>query len=422
MKSSTERSIQGVSLPGAGARQEWLFGPNRGSKLAEAGQLEPEKGAYLLGAKDVVFVPLWINTPDPMLWDKLVRMELEQLKLEIATEAGCVYQYRVVAEEGARRQMAAAVIVPEALDRLPEDVDWARYDLAAQYLPLPRDGMVICREENEWTLLFSKGGKLSYLHPLGRGTLDEDVMQEAFCISLRLREQSLVAERHSVHLWDRDPERDSAVQLLERWFGVAVERMDPPAPTLPSTPDRPGTAAMFEPPETARRRQRSQRRAAVVRALAAATAFYGAIVIGGWIYLHHRESALSAREAELAELMPDASRMQQIQGTWQELKDALEPDAYPWEIFHQCAVLLPSQGVRLTHFEINGPRLVVRGEASTTAQAIQYRNALLNATTLAQYQWESPKPEILPDNRAKFQAFGVIRSAASASQSSNETK
>ena len=126
--------------------------------------------------------------------------------------------------------------------------------------------------------------------------------------------------------------------------------------------------------------------------------------------------------------MPDATRIQQIQSVWGALKDSVEPDSYPWEIFHQCAVLLPAHGVRLTHFEVNGPRLVVRGEASTTAHAIQYRNALLNAPTLAGYQWESPKPEILPDNRAKFQAFGVIRGASEGAGatgtklSSNETK
>lgn len=406
-KASADKPVQGVSMPGADARQEWLLASTRGSRLMETGQCEPDRTAYLVGAKDVIFVPVWINSPDPALWDKLVRMELEQLKIEVATDAGCLYQFRVVSEDGARRQIEAAVLTPEALERLPLEADWARYDLAAHFLPLPRDGLVIYREEGDWTAAFSKGGRLAYLHPLGRGPLDADSIQEAFCISLRLREQGMLAPDHSVHLWDRDPERDDAVRLLEQWFGVAVERSDPPAPV----PDRHPAAATFDPPEAARRRQRRQRRGAVVRVLATLTAFYGVIILGGWVYLYQREVKISGREAELEERMPDATRMQRIQSAWEELKDAVEPDIYPWEVFHQCALLLPPQGVRLTHFEINGPRIVIRGEASTTAQAIQYRNALLNAASLATYQWESPKPEILPDNRAKFQAFGLIRTA-----------
>lgn len=425
MKASSEKPVQGVSLPGADKRQEWLFGSGRTAKPAGEGQLEPERGAYLIGARDVISVPMWINSPDSALWDKLVRMELEQLKIDIAAELGCLYQFRVVAEDGARRQVAAAVLTPESLERLPQDQDWARFDLAAHYRPLPRDGMVVLQEEGEWSLAFSKDGKLVYLHPLGRSPLDGDAIQESYCLALRLRDQGMVAPFHSVHLWDLSPEQDEATRLLAQWFGVAVERSEPPAPVLDRAP---GSATAFDPPEVARRRALRQRRSAVVRALAAMTAFYGMLIVGGWLYLHQREQAIRGREARLAELMPDASRMQQIQSHWEDLKDAVNPDRYPWEIFHQCAVLLPSQGVRLTHFEINGPRLVIRGEASTTAHAIQYRNALLNATTLAQYQWESPKPEILPDNRAKFQAFGVIRGAAGSPEtngttlSANETK
>ena len=411
-------------MPGEGGRQAWSFSSGRASKPVESGDLDPEKAAFLVAAKDVISIPIWINSPDPALWDKLVQMELEQMKIDVSTDVGCIYQFRVVAEEGARRQIEAAVLTPEGLERVPKDERWARYDLAAHFQPLPRDGMVFYREEGEWTLAFTKKGRLVYLHPLGRGPLDQDAIQEAFCLALRLREQGMLEAKQTIHLWDRDPQSLESARLLEQWFGVAVERIDPPEPV----PDRQTVSVAFDPPEVARRRRRREQRTGAVRVIASLAAFYGVLVAGGWFYLHQTEAKIQAREAQLAALMPDATRIQQIQSVWGALKDSVEPDSYPWEIFHQCAVLLPAHGVRLTHFEVNGPRLVVRGEASTTAHAIQYRNALLNAPTLAGYQWESPKPEILPDGRAKFQAFGLIRGTAGSGPTqvstlpTNETK
>jgi len=399
------KTIQGCSLPGAESRQAWKFSALGKPETVPEAELDTEQCAYGFAAKETISEPMWVNTADPELLAQVVRMELEQKKLDVATDAGSLFHFEVVAEDGPRRQVLASVLTPEALENLPSDVDWARYDLAAQDFSFPADAMTFYRENGEWTVAYSKGEKLAYVHPLGPFDLDEDMLLEAHCLHLRLLEQNLVAGNLMVHLWDPRPETNEMAQRVERYFGVPLTRSEAPSPDA----SRRMASTLFEPPEVARRRLRRERKAKVVRLLSGVIAIYGVFVLAGWLYLFQRERRLESREAQVKVLLPHAERIQGVQNTWDELRQAVDPNRYPLEIFYQCAQLLPSRGVRLTHFEISGPRIEIRGEASTTAQAIQFRNALLNAESLAYYEWESPKPEILPDGRAKFRASGITR-------------
>ena len=108
-------------------------------------------------------------------------------------------------------------------------------------------------------------------------------------------------------------------------------------------------------------------------------------------------------------LSPEAARVQAVYDRWSKLRPAVDPTRYPLELFHHCASVLPKKGVRLTHFSVDANRIVVQGEASSSALATSYRTNLISLPQLADYIWEAPQPDIQADNRAKFRATGVYR-------------
>ncbi len=405
MSRGASKTLQTLSLPGPESRVTWSLAGKSAQPLAATANVDPGRSAYGFGARNVISVPFWVNTADPSLIDQLVRVELERQKFELGHETGRVIDYRIVAEDGPRRQVEAAVLTPEAAASPACEADWARFDVAARYWPLPHDALVFFQEEGHWVAAFSRGDHLAYLHPLGRGLLDEDLIGETKCVYLQLHEQHLLPTLREIQVWTGTPPPQDVAELLERQLGAPVTAGTPPPPSCKRAGESPG----FDPPTVALRRTRRLQRTRIIRGAVALGAAYAAVAIAGWLYLAGRERALRSSEAEIALIAPEARQVQDIQNRWDALQLAIEPERYPLEVFHQCALLLPAKGVRLTHFEVDGPRIIIRGEATTTGEALRYRNSLVSAPALAQYEWDSPKPDILPDNRAKFEAFGLLR-------------
>ncbi|MEM0969744.1 MAG: hypothetical protein AAGJ31_10365 [Verrucomicrobiota bacterium] len=406
-----EKPSLGISLPDAEAgRAEWLF-RGKDSKGVDAGTLDPTKSIWGWAAEEVYCFPLWLQSADPEVIEPLIRMELEQRKVELDDGIGRVHDFRVVDEVGPKVQVEVSVVTADALAACPEEpnLSWQRYAVAARHLPFPEDSLTLFREQGGWVAAFSKGKKLAYLHSLGKEEFDGDLLSEITCVTADLRERRLIPELWTgLFVWDASEEqwRDMK-QLLEDRVEARLVRGVRPAPQIES--QRREDSVSFDPPTVAARRIQGAKRKQVIELASFLVGVYGLLVLAGWIYLSMRESELVQREANIERISPEVDRITAIQGSWERMRGAVDPDRYPLEVFHQCASLLPPKGVRLVHFEIDDRRLVLKGEASSTAQAIGYRNALLRAPAMARYEWESPQPEILPDNRAKFEAFGTLR-------------
>jgi len=106
---------------------------------------------------------------------------------------------------------------------------------------------------------------------------------------------------------------------------------------------------------------------------------------------------------------PAADEIEATMERWETLEPAINPDRSVVEIFHQLSTLLPEKEFRLTAFEVQNSRtIIVRGEGSTMANALQFKGALERAPGLANYEWEVPPPRP-KDDLTEFFATGTYR-------------
>lgn len=193
------------------------------------------------------------------------------------------------------------------------------------------------------------------------------------------------------------------VRMLPALDASPVAARGPDAPALPV----PGCGLV--PPALAAARSRDRRQewwlSAVTGALAVVLLGFGV-----WVWqVRSVERATAALEQELLALAPELAEVGAVRGLWGPMERAMDPNATPVELFHRVQQLFPAEGIRLTEFEFTPERLLVAGEASSTAHALRLRDALQESDGLADYRWTFPPPEILEDGRATFVAEGAAR-------------
>ena len=151
---------------------------------------------------------------------------------------------------------------------------------------------------------------------------------------------------------------------------------------------------------------RSKARAGVLALAAVLTIF--ASVAG--IQFAREATEIRRLEATIEVQRTDVDRLVGIARDWQVVEPALTPKFYPLDILRDCAAQLPDTGARLTLFSVNGPEVVIQGEAANHPTAFGFAESVKKSTTLAQYEWEIPQPSLLPNNTASFQMRGTRRS------------
>ena len=128
---------------------------------------------------------------------------------------------------------------------------------------------------------------------------------------------------------------------------------------------------------------------------------------GIWVWqVRQVERETAGLEQQWLALAPAVAEVDAVRGLWTTMERAVDPDATPVELFHRVQQLFPAEGIRLTEFEFTPERLLVVGEASSTAHALRLRDALQDSEGLADFRWTFPPPEILEDGRATFLAEG----------------
>ncbi len=394
-----------ANLPGDTERQTWNVGA-RGKASVRKGGSKDAAGCYALNAMECQSIPMWINSTDDALTDRLVAMELEKLRIGGTHDPGRCFDWRIVDEHGQRRQLEVTILRPRFEPSIPGN--WQLFDAGARFYPLPSNQVTLWREEGSWVAAFSKGSQLAYYHPLGSAFIDSDAAHELRCIALSLKSRGFANELTGVMVWNEgDDENQKIADSLASAFQLPVNCTSQPEPDFTNI-----NQAYLEPANLALRREAQASRAQMLQ-IAALVMFAFACIVGAAVghitYLQRQNQQTQVRIDRLA---PEAEVVRQAYDKWELLRPAIDPDRYPVELFHRCASALPKEGVRLNHFEIRNNRLVVRGEASNAALAIRYRTNLIALPNLADYTWESPQPELLPDNRATFQAIGVYRYTA----------
>lgn len=285
--------------------------------------------------------------------------------------------------------------------------EWQRqspewFEPSASLLPLPSDALCVWRELGRYVAAFTQGAKLLHVNTLTSRSLDADAAFELRDLYVALQAHGLAEKIQAVHIWTKS-ETDFIPQLACLFEDAAMVKEPRPAPTLPEQP-----SGMLPTEMLIIRQQKKQRRQTLLL-IAAGTMLYLCFFGAWWASLRLRESQLMRAEQELAAVQPEVTTVLEAQQQWMDVEPAINPDIYPVELFHQIALLLPDEGIRLKEFQLIADRLVVSGEAASVNQALMFKEKLAACEPLQRYSWNFPVPRIRDeDSRAEFRAEGTL--------------
>lgn len=116
-----------------------------------------------------------------------------------------------------------------------------------------------------------------------------------------------------------------------------------------------------------------------------------------------QEKQLAVREAALAKVEPELSKLRDSRYLWTLLQPSLDAYRYPQEVLLRCVQQLPPEGIRVTEFEYTPDSFTLVGEASTAQTAISFQNTVKQKVALSNATWDTPSPGFQQDGRATFQ-------------------
>ena len=414
-----------LNLPGCDGRQWWQPPRSRGSedgweRSKDDGKSRPSNTAgYGFSAFSCHSYPLWISSDEPAIIGQIAMNELELLNAPLSgRQAESQVVLRTVAQEGPRT-LLQAVVIPSELETPPphKSVRLQRFFPACFAFPFPRSSVVLWRESQRWAVGFCRSGKLVHFQGFGRGPLDENAAGEVACLLADLDSRQQIDAPESVVVWTEEGDGIASVEaqakVVADRLGLPVESRPHPTPVVSLTGD------VNCVPEAIVRQREEQRRRAKTTAIVNAVAFVYVLAVAAAVtslYLKQRSNKVLAQA--VAERAPAAEAVRDARDRWETMHNAVEVDNYPVELFHRVASLLPPKGVRLTHFEVRGQQIIIRGEASNIPMAIKFKSDLENSPDLKDYEWRQTMPQIEGDT-ATFAAYGNHRFAIPASSASD---
>lgn len=320
----------------------------------------------------------------------------------VCESAAKPWTHWTVAKTGKRVLIATVALTNESAisDWQRQSPEW--FEPSACLLPLPADAVCVWQELGRYVAAFTCGTKLLHVTTLTSRNLDADAAFELRDLYVALQAHGLAERIQSVNIWTKCA-TDFIPQLACLFEDAAMIKEPRPAPALPAQPSGMLPAEMLVIRQ--QKKQRQQTLLVMAGALMLYLCFFGA----WWASLRLRESHLVRAEGELAAVQPEVTTILEAQQQWMDVEPAINPDIYPVELFHQIALLLPDEGIRLKEFQIIADRLVVSGEAASVNQALMFKEKLAACEPLRRYSWNFPVPRIRDeDSRAEFRAEGIL--------------
>lgn len=397
--SFNRNSQQVLSFPGEEAREFWQCQADGSCQPVEHG------AATIVGVESIAFdsAPFWFLSQDDGP-DDAVALRWEGLGLEQEPGAS-LWTHWVITRKDRHLLVGTLAFAPDAAAQGREGMAAERFEVSAQLLPLPIDGIAVWRELGRYVTAYTRGAQLLHLTVLASRSLDADAAFE-----IRDTHAALLAHEHAgtvatVRVWTAC-EPDFAPQLACLFEEASVLKEKRPAPRLPAN----GSGLLPAQVAQGRRQQQALQRKMIMVAAAALVyvVFFGA----WWMRLHFRESKISAASAQVAAQQPEIETIREAQANWLEMENAIDPNLYPLEVYHQIVSLLPPEGIRLKEFQIDNGKVVIVGEATSVNHALGFSDKLKACQPLQRYAWLTPVPTIREDNRADFRTTGVIQGQA----------
>jgi hypothetical protein len=378
----------------------WLFSDTKHAQfvchLANPAEVPGETVVSLPAQRTITF-PTWLATADRSVIPEMIQLQLEQRGLIGRNSGGSTMDYRVVESQENQTLVVATVLQPEFPAKLTFERA-LRVEPSARALPLPQDRLVIWREQSRLAVSATHSRYPVIYQVLCDCELSEAAAQELKCIVLQLEVQRFCEHFLGVTMWGEfSPEEINRVQNS---LGMKVTHDSLPPPILPSEHFKllPAEIAVLH----AKKRRRRQIRW-VVTAVAALYALLAAALVA---YMGWETFAVQRLQSKLRSQTPTITAIQGTADRWRQIELAVNPTLFPVELFYQVSNLLPPDGLRLTAFEVQKGKVVIRGEASTAPGAFKFAEDIKMNLALRMFNWQMVNPTLRADGRAEFTIEG----------------
>jgi Fimbrial assembly protein (PilN) len=353
------------------------------------------------GGETIVALPLrytvsyatWVPTVEKEVVPEIVQLQLEKRGLVQRQNAPSTLDVRVLESKEDKSLALATVLLPELGPELAFEKA-KRFEPIPFTLPLPQDRLILWRERQRLAITVTRGRDPIHFQVLSTEEVSDEVINEVRCVLLQLESQRLLHDLLGLAVWGDFT--DDEIDRLQKGLSLKVFRESVPPPNLPAT------ASNLLPPEVAVLHEKAKRRRRIQRLIAAAAGIYLFCILGIIGYIFWQQSRIAQLQNQISAELPTVKAIQNTADQWKKVEWAVDPKLYAVELLHQVASLLPPQGMRLTAFQIEKGKVIIRGEASTAAAAFKLHQNIKQSPGLKLFQWDMKSPSLRPDGRAEF--------------------
>jgi hypothetical protein len=378
----------------------WNFSENKNAQFVRRLSTPSEVPGELvvsLPAEYTFTFPAWLATSDRAVIPEILHLQLEKRGLLSKNSGASVVDCRVIESRDNRTLAIATILQPE----FPKELAFERvkrFEPSAYTFALPQDRLVIWREPGHLTVAATRGRDAVTVQVLGDSELSETAALELKCIAFQLESQLLCERFLGITLWGEFTVEES--ERLQRHLGLKVTRDAVPPPDLPQIRSK------LLPPEVSSLHERRRRRRRIRSGIGWLAACYVLGVLGFIGYIYWQSQVANALRRHIYEQTPTVAAIQGTAERWRQVEWAVNPKLYPVELLYQVAGLLPHDGLRLTAFEIQNGKVVIRGEASTSPAVFKFAEDIKAKPDLQMFNWQMASPILRPDGRAEFTIEG----------------
>lgn len=374
----------------------WNFPASKRAQFVRRLETPKAAGGHVIVAlplRQTVSYATWVPTADREVVPEMVQLQLEKRGLVQKQNAASSLDVRILEVQEERALALAIVLLPDLAPELAIE-NAVRFEPEPYTLPIPQDRLIIWRERQRLAMTISRGRDPIHFQLLSTEEVSDESVNEIRCILLQLESQHLINELLGLAIWGEFT--DEEVERLQQGLALKTFRESVPPPSLPAT------ASKLLPAQVSVLHEKARRRSRIRRLIAAAAGIYLLGILGIIAYIFWQQSRISQLQNQLTADLPTVTAVQGTADQWRKVEWAVDPKLYAVELLNQVAGLLPQQGMRLTAFQIEKGKVIIRGEASTAAGAFKFNEDIKQNAALKIFQWEMKSPSLRPDGRAEF--------------------
>ncbi len=358
----------------------------------DAELFQQPKLTFALPAKFVHCAPSWILSSDPSVIASAVELQPEGLGISVRMSP--VISWSIVHQEPARSLVSVAILSSELPSTWLASTNES-YDLAARYLPLPENSLILWKEHGKLCVAVTWLRSLLYFQNLGAESLTPQTIQDLICIRSSLEMRRTIDSLKSIVLWCEIPEAEK--KSLQTRLQLPVQTAKKPTPILPSEPWR------LTPNSVTLAKHRSRHSTLRNRLLILAAFLYIAIAAGLLARLLYTQSQVTQLQTWMDVHQADIDSVLKAKETWTALNLVVDQDHYPMEDLLHCQKAIPNTDFHLTLFQQTDGNLIIKGEGKGSVTASLLAPKLEQDPLFANYKWEVFPVNPLPNDSASVE-------------------